>query len=153
MKALLLKTLVFTGVIVGISNYVIYLKTGRMPIKEWVQSGNWSFDWSADQLAAKAEKMGKGVMNQVSPTSTEPTKVYKWTDADGVVHYGERPAGDGAQEMSIDTEQNVFNAPSSNLPANSTGGEQDPGDQQAPLEKARAAAEALKARMESQEEY
>ena len=155
MKTLLLKTLLLTGVIVGISNYVIYLKTGRMPIKEWVQNGNWSFNLSADQLAEKAEKMGKGVMDQVSPTSNEPTKVYKWTDADGVVHYGERPAGEGAQEMAIDTDQNVFTAQdqSSNPPANSTGSEQDPADQQAPLEKARAAAEAMKARMESQEEY
>jgi hypothetical protein len=149
MKTLLLKTLVLTGVIVGISNYVIYLKTGRMPIQEWVQKGNWSFDWSADQLVAKAEKMGKGV------TNTEPAKVYKWTDADGVVHYGERPAGDGAQEVAIDTDQNVFTAQeqSPNPPANSAGGEQDSIGQQAPLEKARAAAEAMKARNENLEGY
>lgn len=151
MKTLLLKTLVLTGVIVGMVNYAIYLQTGRMPVKEWVQNINWSFDLSPSQLATKAENMGQGVMDQVSPSGA--AKVYKWTDAEGVVHYGERPAGDGAQEISIDTDQNVFIAPSPNPPAGATGDGQDPMDQQTPLEKARAAAEAMRARNETQGEY
>lgn len=139
------KILVVLGVVVGIANYVIYLQTGRMPVQEWVKN----ISLNPGDMASEAKNLGKNVIDQVKPS--EPLKVYKWTDENGVVHYGERPANEAAQEVSIDTDHNVVSGPAPGVPAGET---TDPvQDQQAPLEKAKAAAEAMKARIKEQETY
>lgn len=146
MKGIIVKGLVVTGVVIGLANYFIYLQTGRMPVKEWVQKIN----LSPDTLTSSAKNLGKDVIDQVKPS--EPTKVYKWTDEYGVVHYGERPINDAAEEMEIDADHNILPA---SKPVESTEASPDADalNQQAPIEKARAAAEALKARAEAQENF
>ena len=146
MKGIIIKALVVIGVVIGLANYFIYLQTGRMPVKEWVQKIN----MNPDNLASSAKNLGKDVIDQVKPS--EPTKVYKWTDEYGVVHYGERPVNDAAEEITIKADHNIL--PTS-TPADTVDAASgiDANDQQAPIEKARAAAEALKARAEAQENF
>lgn len=132
------KILVVLGVVIGISNYVIYLQTGRMPVQEWVKN----ISLKPSDMASGAKNLGKNVIDQVKPS--EPTKVYKWTDENGVVHYGERAATENAEEVAI-TDHDVVPVQAESA--------QEGDDNQAPLEKAKAAAEAMKARIKEQESY
>lgn len=145
MKRILFKMLVVTGLMVGIANYVIYLQTGRMPVQEWVKNLK-TLDMNPSHWVGDVKKMGEGVIDQVTPS--KPVTVYKWTDADGVIHYGERPVDDNAEAMKIDTNRNLMSAPVVTDSPDPAASEQD---QQAPIEAARAAAESMKARIEAQE--
>lgn len=144
---ILIKMLLVTGLLVGIGNYMIYLKTGRMPVREWVQNWSWpelpSLD--AGQLVEDAKRLG----GEAAGEKPVPTKVYKWTDANGVVHYGERPA-EGAQELSINPDQNIL---PSDQPSLADDLPEQAAPSEAPLDQARSAAEAMKARAESQQAY
>ncbi len=48
--------------------------------------------------------------------SAPAAKVYKWVDENGNVHFGDRPAGNDAQELEIKTREPAAPAPTPGLP-------------------------------------
>jgi hypothetical protein len=162
MFRLLLKSVVVLLLVFFIGNYLIYLKTGQMPLRDMRErmGDDWLVDLrellSPDQLAANAKQAVKNVSDKVSePEAPAPTKVYKWTDANGHVHFGDKPVASGAEQIEVDT-RNAISAPENT--GNDFGQEtesQVTARQSAPesaLDKARAAAEAMKQRIQQQEQ-
>src|SRR6188768_3750712 len=101
MFRLLFKSVVVLLLVLGIGNYLVYLKTGQMPLRDMRErmGEDWLVDLrellsdqlSPDQLAADAKKAMNNVSAKVSePEPAVPTKIYKWTDAKGQVHFGDK---------------------------------------------------------------
>ncbi|ACE83003.1 hypothetical protein CJA_1024 [Cellvibrio japonicus Ueda107] len=136
----------------GIGNYVVYLQTGYVPLRDLIDRGLPSLGvpdglkQELGKLVQDARRMGADVGSE-KPIAV---KVYKWTDAKGVVHYGEQPAGTNAEEVIINPNRNLL--PAEPEPGSSAAAAGGP-DAQTPIEKARAAAELMKARIENQESY
>ena len=159
MKRVLFKSIVVALLVFFIGNYLIYLKTGQMPLRDMRErmGDDWLVDlqemFSADQLTADAKLAMKNVTDKVSePEPVAPTKVYKWTDANGQVHFGDRPAASGAEQIEVDT-RNAISAPEE---APSIVDQQEAAPQataqESALDKARAAAEAMRQRVQQQEQ-
>lgn len=159
MFRLLFKSVVVLVLVFFIGNYLIYLKTGQMPLRDMRErmGDDWLVDlrelFSPDQLAADAKQAMKNVSDKVSePEPIEPTKVYKWTDANGQVHFGDRPVASGAEQIEVDT-RNAISAPEETA---SISDQQDAAPkasvQESALDKARAAAEAMRQRVQQQEQ-
>lgn len=163
MKRLLFKSVLVVLLVFFIGNYLIYLKSGQMPLSD--MRARMGDDWLVDlrellsdklspnQLAADAKQAMKSVSDKVSePETPAPTKVYKWTDANGQVHFGDKPLSSGAEQIEVDT-RNAISAPESSQWAKpESKSEQVSADTSSPLEKARAAAEAMKQRVQQQEQ-
>lgn len=152
---LLFKAMVVVMLVAGIGNYLIYLKTGRMPLRDFsghLASGfaNLKEEYAPGQLADKAKKTVDG-LTQGDATEAAPTKVYKWTDADGRVHYGDKPQSIDAEQVEVKI-QNAISPPEQQDTA-AVAGESAQVQQQTPLEKARAAADAMSARVQEQESH
>ncbi len=75
--------------------------------------------------------------------------MYKWTDANGQVHYGDKPRSADAEQVEVKI-QNAISPPDDQT-AEAAAEEPARAQQQTPLEKARAAAESMKARVQEQE--
>lgn len=161
MARLIMKSLVVLVLMIGIGNYLVYLKTGQMPLRD--MHARMGDDWLVDlrellsdklspnQLAADAKEAMESVSDKVSkPETPAPTKVYKWTDANGQVHFGDKPLTRDAEQIEVDT-RNAISAPESSGWSEPTS-EQVATDTSSPLEKARAAAEAIKQRVQQQEQ-
>lgn len=159
MFRLLFKSVVVLVLVFFIGNYLIYLKTGQMPLRDMRErmGDDWLVDlrelFSPEQLAADAKQAMKNVSDKVSePEPVEPTKVYKWTDANGQVHFGDRPVASGAEQIEVDT-RNAISAPEETA---SISDQQDAAPkasvQESALDKARAAAEAMRQRVQQQEQ-
>lgn len=159
MFRLLFKSVVVLVLVFFIGNYLIYLKTGQMPLRDMRErmGDDWLVDlrelFSPDQLAADAKQAMKNVSDKVSePEPVEPTKVYKWTEANGQVHFGDRPVASGAEQIEVDT-RNAISAPEETA---SISDQQDAAPkasvQESALDKARAAAEAMRQRVQQQEQ-
>ena len=159
MFRLLFKSVVVLVLVFFIGNYLIYLKTGQMPLRDMRErmGDDWLVDlrelFSPDQLAADAKQAMKNVSDKVSePEPVEPTKVYKWTDANGQVHFGDRPVASDAEQIEVDT-RNAISAPEETA---SISDQQDAAPkasvQESALDKARAAAEAMRQRVQQQEQ-
>lgn len=158
MMRLIFKALVVVFLAMGIGNYVVYLNTGKLPLSDLKEKLSLeSLSFSTKQFfegtkKATTDAVGEHISGGGSSTAT---KIYKWTDENGVVHYGERPAGTGAQELSVD-DSNL-----SIVPAAETDAARDlpkahtttVDEAKTPIEKARAAAEAMKAHTEAQSQY
>lgn len=147
---LVFKALVVVFLAVGIGNYLIYLKTGQLPANDWRERfGNWVAEfkgpYSADQLTNKARQTVDDLTGSESDKPAS-TKVYKWTDDNGQVHYGDKPVSASAEQIDINIQNAISTDEAEPEPVS-----QDSGTQQSPLEKARAAAEAMKARTQQQE--
>lgn len=97
MFRLLFKSVFVVLLVFFIGNYVIYLKTGQMPLRDL--RDHMSLDWlidvregvsdklSADQLAANAKDAMKNIAGNFSAAqSPEPVTVYRWTDEHSQVH-------------------------------------------------------------------
>ncbi|MGV8835073.1 DUF4124 domain-containing protein [Cellvibrio sp.] len=159
MFRLLFKTVVVLMLVFFIGNYLIYLKTGQMPLRDMRErmGNDWLVDlrelFSPDQLAADAKQAVKNVSDKVSePEPVAPTKVYKWTDANGQVHFGDRPAVSDAEQIEVDT-RNVISAPEETVSViDQQGAATEAGAQESALDKARAAAEAMRQRVQQQEQ-
>ncbi|HSC66215.1 MAG TPA: DUF4124 domain-containing protein [Cellvibrio sp.] len=158
MARLLFKSLVVVLLVFFVGNYLIYLKTGQMPLRDMRErlGSDWLTDlreqFSPDQLAAEAKQAVKNVSDKVSePEPAAPTKVYKWTDANGQVHFGDKPTG-GAEQIEVDT-RNAISEPEESLDEVAA---PQPDSQktvhESALDKARAAAEVMKQRVQQQEE-
>lgn len=159
MKRVLMKSLVVLVLAMGIGNYLIYLKTGQMPIlamRDKIDDSGVSAlfqSFSADKITADARAAANKVVNQLS--TTEPAtevKVYKWTDAEGRVHFSDKPLVQNAESITLDT-RNAISAPeSASLPKPNISASDKTAAEPSPLEKARAAAEAMNTRAAQQEQ-
>lgn len=108
-KKLVIKVIVLVVVMVGISNYAVYLMTGRSP-------------FSAKDIALPSISVPK------LPAGKDTA--YKWVDEKGVVHYSTEPppqAAANAQKIEVDPNQNLVKGVE---PAAESSGE--PVDQTAP---------------------
>ena len=158
MKRLLFKSLTVVLLVFFIGNYLIYLKTGQMPLRDMRErmGDDWLVDLqellSPDQLAADAKQAMKNVAGKVSePEPAVPTKVYKWTDANGQVHFGDKPVVSSAEQIEVDT-RNAISAPEEIAPTVEQHSAPEVSGQESALDKARAAAEAMQQRVTQQEQ-
>lgn len=159
MFRLLFKSVVVLLLVFFIGNYLVYLKTGQMPLRDMRErmGDDWLVDLrellSPDQLAADAKEAMKNVSDKVSePEPVAPTKVYKWTDANGQVHFGDRPVSGDAEQIEVDT-RNAISAPEETASViDQQGAAPKASVQESALDKARAAAEAMRQRVQQQEQ-
>ncbi|WP_062066342.1 DUF4124 domain-containing protein [Cellvibrio sp. OA-2007] len=160
MKRLLFKSLTLALLVFFIGNYLIYLKTGQMPLRDMRErmGDDWWVDlqelWSPGQLAADAKQAMKSVADKVSePEPAPPTTVYKWTDANGQVHFGDKPVASNAEQIAVDT-RNAISAPEASAPIvrQQAAAEPKAPVQESALDKARAAATAMQQRVQQQEQ-
>ena len=163
MKGLLFKCVVAIFLAAGIANYLIYLKTGNMPLVDWknkiagldVSNRLKSFS-PKDVLPDAKQSIEKLMPDSLSSSSEAPVKIYKWKDNKGVVHYENRPV-DGAQEMLVDVNSNILKQEGQTITAKPAATpdehvDDDNVDEQSPIEKARAASELMKKHTESVEQ-
>lgn len=154
MMRLVFKAVVVVVLALGMGNYLVYLNTGKLPLSDWKDKLSLeSLRFSPTQLFEDTKKATTNVVDEHFSGNEVPitTKIYKWTDENGVVHYGERPARADARELSVD-DGNVTFMPATDVAE--TRSTQVPTETpQTPLEKARAAAEAMQKHHESQAGY
>ena len=162
MFRLLFKSVVVLVLVFAIGNYLIYLKTGQLPLHDMRErmGGDWLVDLrelvsnklSPDQLAADAKGVMKSVSDRViEPDTPAPTKVYKWTDANGQVHFGDKPVARDAEQIEVDT-RNAISAPEQSADRVTSPTPTTKTVSESALDKARAAAEAMKQRVQQQEQ-
>ncbi len=118
MKMLLFKLFAVVVIVAGASNYLIYLKTGHMPLREWV----------ADLKNMKAPS-AEDVLDKVkdsAPIGDKKVKIYTWKDENGQVHYSnqEEKAAKGAQEKMVSTKLNTIPSVKPRASADSSGNSQ-----------------------------
>jgi len=111
----------------GLANYMIYLKTGTLPFSSLP-------DLSPSSLIPNKSTV-TNIVNKVSkevPSNSEPGKVYKWTDEKGKVHYSTEPAQNTAvEEVKVNLDANIvkrFEVPKkeeAKLPQNSAATSQE----------------------------
>lgn len=156
---LLFKSLMVVLLVFGIGNYLVYLKTGAVPLMDLrISSGNWFAEaqqkYAPDQLAAQAKKAVKNV-TESQGNQTPPARVYKWTDKNGQIHYGDKAGADTAEQIEVEL-KNVISPPEP-VAVPEYGAKRPISEPeqpaQTPLEKARAAAEAINARTREQENF
>lgn len=91
MGKLVFKMVVMLAIVVGVSNYALYIMTGKSP-----------FTGDGPKLSFSAP----------SPSSLIPKgkqQAYKWTDEHGVVHYSEAPpAHIEAERLDVDPNTNMI---------------------------------------------
>lgn len=147
---LIFKSLVVLVVMFGIGNYLVYLKTGHMPIIDLRE--RWGSDWmvdmqekyAPDQLVEQAKKTVDNFSVGGEENPAAPVKVYKWTDANGRVHYGDNPNANGAELVKVDMRSAL--SPPDSQPTEITSNKPQDVAPHTPIEKARAAAEAMEKR-------
>jgi hypothetical protein len=166
MKTLIFKSTVAVMLALGLSNYFIYLKTGKVPLGDWPTKvsnfiSNKHFD--AKDLASDAKKMANKVTGDTLDIGESGVKVYKWTDAKGVVHYDNKPV-EGAKVLTINTDTNILTAEKLPEKVEEKGDKKaEPKeksveesleniDEKTPIEKAQAVSDAMKARAKQQEQ-
>lgn len=158
MKRLLFKALTVVLLVFFVANYLIYLKTGQMPLRDMRErmGDDWLVDlresFAPDQLAADAKQAMKSVADKVSePEPAAPIKVYKWTDANGQVHFGDKPVASSAEQIEVDM-RNAISAPEESAPIVEQRTAPKASVQESALDKARAAAAAMQQRVQQQEQ-
>jgi hypothetical protein len=151
---LLFKSLVVVLLVFGIGNYLIYLKTGHMPVQDLRE--RWGNDWLVDvQEKYAPDQLSKKVKSAVDDLTHDgsekpsPTKIFKWVDDNGQVHYGDKP-NDNAEQVEVNM-RNAISPPERSIDAVADAPQIAP--PQTPIEKARAAAEAMKAHTQEQETF
>lgn len=159
MGRILFKSLVVVLLVLGIGNYMIYLKTGNMPLRDMRErmGSDWLVDlremFSPDQISNDAKQAVQSIADKYSdPEPAAPTKVYKWTDANGQVHFGDKPAVVGAEQIEVDM-RNTISTPDAKAGRSMTpAATNQQSVSESALDKARAAAEAMKQRVQQQEQ-
>jgi Domain of unknown function (DUF4124) len=169
MKTLIFKCTVAVMLALGLSNYFIYLKTGKVPLGDWpTKVSNFIANKQIDvkDLASDAKKMANKATGDTLAIGDDGVKVYKWTDAKGVVHYDSKPV-EGAKVLTIDTDTNVLTSDDLPKKIEKESGSKDNEksvdeksveeslknlDEKTPIEKAQAVSDAMKARTKQQEQ-
>lgn len=93
MKKFALKIVLMLAIVVGLSNYGLYLMTGQLPLARLELP-----DFTAPDLSA------------ANPLKDKTEKAWKWVDENGVTHYStEAPAQQHlAQEIEVDPNTNLI---------------------------------------------
>lgn len=102
------------GVFIGGS----YYSKGGLPLEQWrdslarvapaLNSETLSLDTiSSDKVISGAKQLVEKVADAPAAATDSTVKMYKWKDAQGVVHFGNRPET-GAQEIIVDTNINTI---------------------------------------------
>lgn len=93
MKKFALKIVLMLVVVVGLSNYGLYLMTGQSPFSHFKLP-----DFSVPDLSA------------ANPLNNQPEKAWKWVDENGVTHYSTEapPQNQLAEELEVDPNTNVI---------------------------------------------
>lgn len=97
MKKLAVKITLMIVVMIGVSNYMMYIMTGKSPMT--FSMSNFSLSGATDAI--------KSVGNDVIPAKTETA--YKWTDEHGVVHYSNEapPEAIGSEKLTVNPNTNL----------------------------------------------
>jgi len=150
-----------------VGNYLIYLKTGQLPLNDMKArlGSDWLVDlrelMSFDSLSADAKSALKDLKGKyVEPEPIAPVKVYKWTDVDGQVHFGDKPGANTAEQIEVEMRNGISApergvSPAAGAKGGIVGGESNtasPAGGESALDKARAAAEAMQQRNQAQEQ-
>lgn len=94
MKKFAFKLTLMLGIMLGVSNYMMYIMTGKSPLS-----------FSLSNFTKPSSGLSIPNVQNMIPAGKE--RAYKWTDANGVVHYSsEAPAGDEAVEL-LDVDPNT----------------------------------------------
>ncbi len=163
MKRLLFKSIVVMLSVFFIGNYLIYLKTGQMPLRDLRE--RMGDDWlvnlrdsvsakvSPEQWAADANAALDTVSNRISAADAPAvTKVYKWTDENGQVHFGDKAFSSDAVQIEVSL-RNAISPPEAPVSlSHKQSVDAQPSAQESALDKARAAAEAMRQRVQQQEQ-
>ena len=94
MKKMIFKACLMVGIVIGISNYMMYIMTGQTPLS---------------QLNTPDLSISSG-LNEIKE-KVSPTKVYKWVDENGVTQYSSEPPPNldlKAQTLEIHDDVNVI---------------------------------------------
>lgn len=159
MKGLILKSLLVVMLVISLGNYLVYLKTGRIPLVDMraAMGDDWLVDLrellSPEQLTEDAKQLvQKAADSYGEAPPPAPTKVYKWTDEHGQVHFGDAPKAANAEPLELDL-RNSISAPEPSATLDEATGSDASGDAGlTPIEKARAAVEAMEAKAQQQEQ-
>jgi hypothetical protein len=142
---LIRKSLVAVGLAAGIANYFVYVNTGKVPLADLYE--RWGSGWTSK--VANPTQLLQGT-TQLLERSVDTGKAvdgvaYRWRDSDGVMHFSDkRPAGvdpSTIEEVRIPAPAMILASPDTDLSPRSTTDTAG-----SPIEKARAAAQALEAR-------
>lgn len=159
MKGLIVKSLVVVMLALGIGNYVVYLKTGHMPLVDMrkAMGSDWLVDLRELLSPAQLTEDAKQLVQKAADSYAEapppaPTKIYKWTDEHGQVHFGDAPKAANAEQLELDL-RNSISAPEPSVTlVEPTGSDASDDAGLTPIEKARAAVEAMEAKAQQQEQ-
>ena len=91
------KLVVLSLVVLVVANYVAYQNSGSFLVS----------DWPAREWVASAKSEFNKVVDKDAVPDAKTIKISKWTDANGVVHYENRPV-DGAKTIEVDPDANVL---------------------------------------------
>ncbi len=95
MYKMIFKAALMLGIVLGISNYMLYIMTGKSPFSS----------------ASSALPNFTPSLKKITPKLSKET-VYKWTDENGRTHYSSDPipGGTNVEEMEVDPNVNVMDA-------------------------------------------
>lgn len=93
MKKFALKIILMLVVVVGLSNYGLYLMTGQTPFSRW-----------------KLPEFKTPEFSTANPLGNKKEKAWKWVDENGVTHYSSEapPQTQQAQEIEVDPNTNLI---------------------------------------------
>lgn len=97
MKGLIFKMIAMVVVMVGMSNYVLYIMTGRSPFDGF-------------KLPSVSDAIPSSI-DDITPSIGGKQTVYKWVDENGVTQYSSEPPPDQAStSLELDPNTNVIQA-------------------------------------------
>ncbi len=128
MKGLLVKLIMLGCIGVGIINYMIYIKTGNSPLQDlrmtWpAMSRLGDFTFSGLSLP----EMPHALTDKLTGEDTQPVKVYKWVDEQGVIHYAQHKPDEittkalNITELMVDPNTNIIQADTAQTDSIQTG--------------------------------
>jgi hypothetical protein len=100
MKGSIFKWVFLSATVVVVMNYLEYQKSGVLPAYEWVAK-------IQSLVIPTVKKTANKLVGEQSTESKNRVKVSKWIDANGVVHYENRPVA-GAQTLEVDPNENFL---------------------------------------------
>lgn len=114
LKKLIFKAVLVAGIMLGLSSYAGYLMTGQLPFS-FLKNLTGNLQSTAREKLSDLKTLERP-KNQKTETgevlNTGNATVYKWRDAEGVLHYSSEPPPQGTQAstMLLDSKVNVLSA-------------------------------------------
>jgi Domain of unknown function (DUF4124) len=106
MRLFILKLMVYLTLFAGLGNYIVYLTTGRIPLREiWLRYGKLPTSLPTPSLPS----VDLPKMPTLPGRNEGHQKAFKWTDGNGIVHYSDQPPdGQDAKLIDMDPDQNLM---------------------------------------------